>query len=245
MTCREDSASWSFERVERRPRSAPRPRKAGARAKNPFIEYDFREKRLNQERKWLQEDSSFLEQRREELRFGALLNQLNIQNDPDDHLYENRTFYGPHSMAMKASKARRNQRGQLRASSAPIIERPPKEAVCPSCLWEQKGAAALKSLAQVLKISSEDIQRRPSFRESFQSCVPTCLSERLQRRAEDFAKSLVTFGKHSVKFCRRTGYTGDTPEDSEAPRDRRKRSGFAIRMLRFCLFKEGVSRFGS
>ena len=87
---------------------------AGARAKNPFIEYDLREKRLNQaalaqlaellragpclacahrryrlkewtrcvtcqERKWLQEDSGFLEQRREDLRLGAMLNQLNIQ----------------------------------------------------------------------------------------------------------------------------------------------------------------------
>jgi len=154
-----DDASWSFERIERRPRSAAR-RKGGARAKNPFIEYDVREKRLNQERKWLQEDSRFLEQRREELRLGALLNQLNIQNDPDDQLYENRTFYGPHSMAMKATKARRNHRGRPRTNSAPIPERPPKEAVGGRKFPKERATAALKSLSQVLKNSSEDVQQR-------------------------------------------------------------------------------------
>ncbi|CAE7363757.1 hypothetical protein AK812_SmicGene25027 [Symbiodinium microadriaticum] len=154
-----DDASWSFERIERRPRSAAR-RKGGARAKNPFIEYDVREKRLNQERKWLQEDSRFLEQRREELRLGALLNQLNIQNDPDDQLYENRTFYGPHSMAMKAAKARRNHRARPRTNSAPIPERPPKEAVGGRKFPKERATAALKSLSQVLKNSSEDVQQR-------------------------------------------------------------------------------------
>ncbi|CAE7222787.1 unnamed protein product [Symbiodinium sp. CCMP2592] len=169
-----DDASWSFERIERRPRSAAR-RKGGARAKNPFIEYDVREKRLNQERKWLQEDSRFLEQRREELRLGALLNQLNLQNDPDDQLYENRTFYGPHSMAMKATKARRNHRGRPRTNSAPIPERPPKEAVGgrkfpkAACKGgeiiqssriphgQERATAALKSLSQAASMRVEDL----------------------------------------------------------------------------------------
>jgi len=148
---------------ERRPRSAPR-RKVGLRAKNPFIEYDVREKRLNQERKWLQEDTRFMEQRREELRLGALMNQLNISNDTEDLLYENRTFYGPHSMAMKATKAKqRTHRPRLRANSAHLPERrPPKEAAFGKPSPKEPGFAAvtLKSLSQVLKSSSDDVQQR-------------------------------------------------------------------------------------
>eukprot|EP00913_Durusdinium_trenchii_P007912 g7422.t1 len=76
------------QREELRPRSAPQLRRKGPRPKNPFIEYDAREKRLNQERKWLQEASGFLEQRRNELRQSAKMKHLDLRSDTDDRLYE-------------------------------------------------------------------------------------------------------------------------------------------------------------
>lgn len=125
------------------------------RDKNPFIEYDAREKRLNQERKWLQEASGFMEQRRDELRLGALMNQLNIRSDGDDRLYENRTFYGPHSVAMKA-----RQRARGIATAPPKVE-PPKEVQVHGRRTPKEHAHLVKRLAQDLKSSvSEDTQRR-------------------------------------------------------------------------------------
>eukprot|EP00435_Cladocopium_sp_Y103_P062735 s54_g24.t1 len=143
-------------RDDLRPRSAPSLRRKVNRDKNPFIEYDAREKRLNQERKWLQEASGFMEQRRDELRFGALMNQLNIRSDGDDRLYENRTFYGPHSVAMKA-----RQRARAGKTEPPRVE-PPKEVIQVHGRRTPKEHAHLvKRLAQDLKSSvSEETQRR-------------------------------------------------------------------------------------
>ncbi|CAE7221886.1 unnamed protein product [Symbiodinium natans] len=199
VSIREETASSSFERIERRPRSAPK--KKADRDKNPFIEYDVREKRLNQERKWLQEDSHFLEQRREELRLGSLLNQLNIQNDPDDQLYENRTFYGPHSMAMKATKARRSHRALPRSNSAPIPERPPKEASGARRFPKERGAAVLKSLAQVLKNSSEDVQQR--FKEELRKSG-YILPEEPAEAPKD-GRRLLAFARLGVDMSRERG----------------------------------------
>lgn len=154
-------------RDDLRPRSAPSLRRKVNRDKNPFIEYDAREKRLNQERKWLQEASGFMEQRRDELRLGALMNQLNIRSDGDDRLYEisvrlevhlemlNRTFYGPHSVAMKA-----RQRARAGKMEPPKVE-PPKEVQVHGRRTPKEHAHLVKRLAQDLKSSvDEETQRR-------------------------------------------------------------------------------------
>lgn len=91
-------------------------KKKDAKARNPFIEYDVREKRLMRERKWLQEDSAYLMSRREELRCNKLLLSLNMGSQ--EELYVNRTFYGPFSIAMKAQKQRAASAGR-RPQSAP------------------------------------------------------------------------------------------------------------------------------
>ncbi|CAJ1441777.1 unnamed protein product [Effrenium voratum] len=141
---------------EERPRSAPGRRKAH-RAKNPFIEYDAREKRLNQERKWLQEAPDHMEQRRTDLRLGALLRHLDVRDDSDERLYENRTFYGPHSMAMKARQRPRKE------PKEPKEKKEKKEAGRKA--QEARPALALKRLGQELKSSlSEEAQR--SFRDA-------------------------------------------------------------------------------
>ncbi|CAJ1403328.1 unnamed protein product [Effrenium voratum] len=124
---------------EERPRSAPGRRKAH-RAKNPFIEYDAREKRLNQERKWLQEAPDHMEQRRTDLRLGALLRHLDVRDDSDERLYENRTFYGPHSMAMKARQRPRKE------PKEPKEKKEKKEAGRKA--QEARPALALKRLGQ-------------------------------------------------------------------------------------------------
>eukprot|EP00440_Ansanella_granifera_P051024 gb/GFBE01055305.1/.p1 GENE.gb/GFBE01055305.1/~~gb/GFBE01055305.1/.p1 ORF type:complete len:371 (+),score=54.92 gb/GFBE01055305.1/:1-1113(+) len=129
---------------------------AAARARNPFIEYDDREKRLSRERKWLQEDSTYLNGRKQELKHGTLMNHLNIASDSKQDLYDKRTFYGPYSMALKASKQRAQSAGRQRPQSACPAEvgrhRPVKE--------DRSAAVTMKKLAQELRNScSRETQR--------------------------------------------------------------------------------------
>eukprot|EP00434_Breviolum_minutum_P026804 symbB.v1.2.023690.t1/scaffold2188.1/size86315/5 len=168
----------SSNRDDLRPRSAPVRRKGNrGTAKNPFIEYDAREKRLNQERKWLQEAVGFMEQRRDELRFGALMNQLNIRSDGEDRLYENRTFYGPHSVAMKARQ--RARAGKSEVPTVPIT--PPKEVPRGRRSPKEQSSQLVKRLAQDvcakilgldLKTSVSDETQRRFLRECFRNASP-------------------------------------------------------------------------
>eukprot|EP00930_Biecheleria_cincta_P040352 TRINITY_DN27652_c0_g1_i1.p1 TRINITY_DN27652_c0_g1~~TRINITY_DN27652_c0_g1_i1.p1 ORF type:complete len:360 (-),score=70.20 TRINITY_DN27652_c0_g1_i1:30-1109(-) len=121
-------------------------RAAAARARNPFIEYDVREKRLIRERKWLQEDSTYLFGRKEELRYSTLMKKHNIECESKQDLYEKRTYYGPYSVKLKSQKQRAASAGRQRpASAAPAGE---------------AHAVSVKKMAQELKNScSDDFQK--------------------------------------------------------------------------------------
>lgn len=131
--------------------SAKANRAAAARARNPFIENDVREKRLIRERKWLQEDSTYLSGRKEELRYSTLIKKHDIEGESKQDLYEKRTFYGPYSVKLKSQKQRAASAGRQRpASAAPTVEDRCSHAV------------SVKKMAQELKNSSSD-----EFQKSF------------------------------------------------------------------------------
>lgn len=126
-------------------------RATAARARNPFIENDVREKRLIKERKWLQEDSTYLSGRKEELRYSTLMKKHNIECESKQDLYEKRTYYGPYSVKLKSQKQRAASAGRQRPASAA----PAGEDRC-------SHVVSVKKMAQELKNSSSD-----EFQKSF------------------------------------------------------------------------------
>lgn len=141
------------------------------KARNPFIEYEDREKRLMRERRWLQEDSDYLEAKKEDLRHGTLLNHLSLQVDSQQDLYEKRIFYGPYSVKLKASQANRSFRGASglqTSNSSPSLnsnrKNKPDRAISPSdCREDRSAAQSMRWLAQELKNSCG-----PQTRQRFQ-----------------------------------------------------------------------------
>lgn len=79
---------------------------------NPFIEYEDREKRLQQERKWLQEDSSYLEQRTADLRKGKVQNKLDCRSMSPETLFDNRMFYTDYAVKIQERKVKADTTGQ-------------------------------------------------------------------------------------------------------------------------------------
>mmetsp|Transcript_172314 Transcript_172314/g.419015 ORF Transcript_172314/g.419015 Transcript_172314/m.419015 type:complete len:270 (+) Transcript_172314:393-1202(+) len=78
---------------------------AGKCRRSPFVGYnDSREAWLMQERKWLREDEVYLLERKEDLRHTSLMKKLATTSASDQDLYEKRTFFGPHSVKLKAAK---------------------------------------------------------------------------------------------------------------------------------------------
>lgn len=138
---------------------------ASAKARNPFIEYDVREKRIGQERKWLQEDSTYLKGKKEDLKFGTLMNNMDIANFSHQDLYDKRTFYGPYSIAMKKSKQRAQSAGRQRPQSA-APGPAGAEAVRQRFMKEDcRAAASIRNLAKDLQNSCSE-ETRKGFRDA-------------------------------------------------------------------------------
>jgi hypothetical protein len=75
------------------------------RPTNPFIEYEDREVKLQQERKWLEQDSVFMRIRREGMRHQGVTVRNVTRNASESALYENRTMYGNYSVQLRRNKA--------------------------------------------------------------------------------------------------------------------------------------------
>lgn len=75
-----------------------------AKSRNPFVEYDSREKRLQQERRRLLLDVEFMQERRNILQRCTLHNKFERSIKTDDDLHDERVFFGPYSMGMKSRR---------------------------------------------------------------------------------------------------------------------------------------------
>lgn len=165
-------------------------RAAAARARNPFIEYDVREKRLIRERKWLQEDSTYLAGRKEELRHSTMLKNLNIESESKQDLYEKRTYYGPYSVKLKSQKQRAASAGRQRpASAAPAVgEAGRQRPAAPAGEDRGSHASYVKKMAQELKNSSSD-EFQKSFIRSLSGWEKDLFIQRLSQWEIDLLKS--------------------------------------------------------
>jgi len=94
--------------------------KLAMRQRTPFIEYENKAMRLSRERRWLQEDSLHLSERKEDLRRGIRLNKLAQVGSSTDDIYEKRTFYGSYSVKLRelAAQRRRSSKGGLQPAAA-------------------------------------------------------------------------------------------------------------------------------
>lgn len=161
-------------------------RAAAARARNPFIEYDVREKRLIKERKWLQEDSTYLAGRTEELRYSTMLKNMNIESESKQDLYEKRTYYGPYSVKLKNQKQRAASAGRQRPVSAAEAGR--QRPAAPAGEDRGSHASYVKKMAQELKNSSSD-EFQKSFIKSLSGLEKDLFIQRLSQWEIDLLKS--------------------------------------------------------
>jgi len=171
---------------------------ARSRPRNPFIEYDVREKRLKEERSWLQEDEAYLRERQEDLRHGSRMKNMAQRADSAGDLYEKRMYYGPHSMRLRNTRrsrsgaiARENQGSSLGSPTDRACERggqPPSRAA-------GGGAAAARKLnsgskgAACAGINGADLQAALSMRRLRQELLESCCTE--VQEAWGFAKPVV------------------------------------------------------
>mmetsp|Transcript_55702 Transcript_55702/g.155238 ORF Transcript_55702/g.155238 Transcript_55702/m.155238 type:complete len:407 (-) Transcript_55702:99-1319(-) len=91
----------------RRPKTISSQAKSRAMQKsvrNPFIDTQAREKRVLQERKWLEEDDLYMSERTEDLRHGTAMNLLVQRDTTVDDLFEKRVFYGPCSAHLRGQR---------------------------------------------------------------------------------------------------------------------------------------------
>lgn len=88
---------------------------SGKKKDNPFVEYEDREKRLQQERKWLQEDPLYMEKRTSDLRQGKVQKELTCRSKSPETLFDARVLFGPYSTKIRERKER--SRGNSRAPS--------------------------------------------------------------------------------------------------------------------------------
>jgi hypothetical protein len=84
---------------------ASRAQKHEKKSKNPFVEFETREKRLMQERQWLlEEDGLYMQEKKKDLRHNRVQNYINRNVQDGDELYEERVFNGPMSRFMREKK---------------------------------------------------------------------------------------------------------------------------------------------
>jgi len=81
--------------------------KGNRQQRNPFLEYEDKEVRSTRERKWLQDDSTYMLQRKEDLRHGTAMKNLDTRAASAQELYDKRIYYGPCSAKLRASKSTR------------------------------------------------------------------------------------------------------------------------------------------
>lgn len=74
--------------------------------RSPFVEYEAREKRLIDERKWLQEDAHYMSQRKSALRHDMIQKNLAQQNLNMVEAYDNSIFYTDYALRLRTSNRR-------------------------------------------------------------------------------------------------------------------------------------------
>lgn len=183
-----------------RPNAKRKAGAAAARARNPFIEYEDREKRLAQERQWLQEDSVYLDERKEDLRHGAKMRQLATRCSTDEELYENRMFWGPYSVRMRATKGKSLGR---ECSPPPVQGKRPQSGGGGRALPEDGVCAQIRKLQQEMKT----VVNRRRVREK---------AKQLNREISEHWNSVEEFEEHerardSVAFLKGFQLKGSLP----------------------------------
>mmetsp|Transcript_26211 Transcript_26211/g.61172 ORF Transcript_26211/g.61172 Transcript_26211/m.61172 type:complete len:497 (-) Transcript_26211:175-1665(-) len=93
--------------------------------KNPFVEYEDREKRLKDERKWLRQDASYMQQRTEELRKIGAQRRLHMRlKEPElQELSEAGTLYSTYGVKLLRKKAaKKRQAARAAAMAVQLVE---------------------------------------------------------------------------------------------------------------------------
>lgn len=133
--------------------------------RNPFIEHDTREKRLRTERRWLQEDESYLWGRTRSLQKEGVRTSLARELQPGDLMYEFAVYHGPISRATSTRKEREVQRRNSVSCSEGLLG----------------GTTTLNGIGmgtQTLKSNAAAHKRRPSpvkLKRSERNAAPACV----------------------------------------------------------------------
>lgn len=89
------------------------------RDRNPFIEYEDRGLRMQMERRWLTEDSKYMQLRTDNLRYGSMRHNKAQKDRQADELFEERILFGPYSVQLRAIQEKK--KGNLPAKEEPIL----------------------------------------------------------------------------------------------------------------------------
>lgn len=82
------------------------------REQNPFVEYEDRQQRLQDQRRWLQEDPVYLEERMKTLQAETTQTILSNSSKHPDDLYEEAVYHGSYSVKVRQNMSAKVKRWQ-------------------------------------------------------------------------------------------------------------------------------------
>lgn len=136
------------------------------RARNPFVEYEDKEQRMQQERRWLEADSAYLRERTDHLRQSEVQRSLaegaagartlarNATRDLNDELI----CRGPYSLHLRALRKEGPSNDAKRPCSAPLPLAGPPSQVGPPPLRSARSARSTGPLRS-MKAMQRDLER--------------------------------------------------------------------------------------
>lgn len=105
----EDTEDWSPVRgAENAVACGPgKPRQGNHSKRNPFVEFEDREMRLNWERQWLKDDEVYMRERMKGMRVDSVQARLQKESMSGDMLYDDAVYFGAHSCRLSSHKQKK------------------------------------------------------------------------------------------------------------------------------------------
>jgi len=173
-----------------------RAQKGDKRSKNPFVEFEDREKRVILKRQWLlEEDGAYMQERKKDLKHNHIQKHMDVETQEADDLYDGRVFWGPLSINIRSrpgpgDRPAAIQRDVSRGKRNPMTKKGDSADVF------KTRAQSLSCVGATLKV--KELQRKiEDLKRHVEDDEPTKLEKKMEK-AKDF------FRRTSFQTQRRT-----------------------------------------
>jgi hypothetical protein len=150
---------------------------------NPFVAYEDREVRLQQEKRWLLHDAKHLSMRTRELTVGSTIGKLTRESRDPEEFYDERMSHTPYAVKIKALVAMRQELRRLRNESEGTLKDQANTLFKSGTM--SMSMTSLRDLSRTRKLEGaiDDLRgsgRKPKRGEKVASCMSVKLIKEMQ-----------------------------------------------------------------